>query len=228
MPGYILWQGPSRLNGEEVVLIATSPSVNDKTGDMVQYWIVPACNHPVENDEAVCSGCWFREQNICYVVTGHSVNNIWNKYHKGGYLEQEPELFRKLHAKPDRFGAWGDPSAVPARVWKQLARDELFTGYTQHWQKPQFQDMKHLCMASCHTKAQVTKAKELGWTPYYAYEPGGEYEGAIECPYYENKTTQCRECLLCNPAKGKIIQAPMHGSKAVSWIRSRTSGVGLS
>ena len=40
--GYVLYQGPSRLNGEPIVAIATMRTANVKTGNMVQTWILTA------------------------------------------------------------------------------------------------------------------------------------------------------------------------------------------
>jgi hypothetical protein len=41
--GYILYQGPSAIDGKPIVVIATgfaSKSNNGKTGDMIQTWII--------------------------------------------------------------------------------------------------------------------------------------------------------------------------------------------
>jgi hypothetical protein len=66
--GVVLWQGPSRLNGAPVVVIATGlrrPSTNVKTAGMVQVWILPLDRNPVAaqrsgHDRAVCGDCPLR------------------------------------------------------------------------------------------------------------------------------------------------------------------------
>ena len=49
--GLILWQGPSEFTGDPVALIATGfrrPSRNDKTGPMIQTWILRRDIHPIQ------------------------------------------------------------------------------------------------------------------------------------------------------------------------------------
>ena len=225
MAGYILWEGPSRIDGEPIVLICTSPSVNEKTGDMCQYYILPRDVHPIDDDVSVCGGCWFRKEKICYINLGHDVNQVWKAYKAGSYDWVSIQDHRALHGKPDRFGAFGDPTTVPVKVWKALHRKGKATGYTQFWRNPKNQAYRQLCMASCHTRLEVAQAKELGWTPYYAFQPGGEIEGVQLCPFYE-EGIQCRDCLLCDPSKGITIQAPLHGSKALYWMKRKGLSVG--
>ena len=60
--GYVLWRGPSKFNGEAIVLIATGfqrKSQNKKTDDMLQFWILLEDTRP---DEAVKTGL---DQGIC-------------------------------------------------------------------------------------------------------------------------------------------------------------------
>ena len=39
-PGVILYSGPSRIDNEPIVVIATFDSDNEKTGKMIQTWII--------------------------------------------------------------------------------------------------------------------------------------------------------------------------------------------
>ena len=77
--GYVLYQGPSRLNGEPIVAIATMRTANVKTGNMVQTWILTAEVSPEQAvktgaDEAVCGSCPHRHflNGGCYVVPAFS------------------------------------------------------------------------------------------------------------------------------------------------------------
>ena len=66
--GVILYEGPSVIDGAPIVAIATglkSPSSNDKTGTMVQVWILRADVAPHEAqktgaDESICGNCPMR------------------------------------------------------------------------------------------------------------------------------------------------------------------------
>jgi hypothetical protein len=43
--GVVLYEGPSELDGKPIVVVATFNSVNDKTGNMVQTWIIRSDMH---------------------------------------------------------------------------------------------------------------------------------------------------------------------------------------
>jgi hypothetical protein len=66
--GVILYEGPSVIDGAPIVAIATgfkSPSSNDKTGTMIQVWILRADIAPHEAqktgaDESICGDCPMR------------------------------------------------------------------------------------------------------------------------------------------------------------------------
>ena len=57
--GYILYEGPSMLDGEPIAVIATMTTSNVKTGDMVQTWILRSDINPVQaskigEDKSIC------------------------------------------------------------------------------------------------------------------------------------------------------------------------------
>ena len=63
--GVVLYDGPSRINGERIVLIATFKTSNEKTGNLIQTWILLADKHPIEainsgEDTAICGSCPLR------------------------------------------------------------------------------------------------------------------------------------------------------------------------
>lgn len=58
----IIYRGPSLLTGEPIVVIATTDSKNDKTGSMVQTWIIrdgidPRVASQSGQDTAICGHC---------------------------------------------------------------------------------------------------------------------------------------------------------------------------
>ena len=61
----IIYQGPSRIDGSPIVVVATKKSNNTKTGDMVQTWIIRSDMKPSEAvqqglDDAICGDCQAR------------------------------------------------------------------------------------------------------------------------------------------------------------------------
>jgi hypothetical protein len=120
----ILYEGPSLLNGEPIVAIATglaSPSTNRKTGPMIQTWILVQDEAPhlavkSGNDSAVCGDCPARGK-WCYVTTFQGPRSIWETWKRGGY---PPSDLDELKGKAVRFGAYGDPAAVPFEVWDEI------------------------------------------------------------------------------------------------------------
>src|ERR1035437_1299653 len=75
--GVELWRGPSRFNGKEIVVIATFRSRNEKTGSMIQVWILSAHEKPTDaatggRDVTTCGPCPLRNRSsgglgLCYV-----------------------------------------------------------------------------------------------------------------------------------------------------------------
>ena len=69
--GVVLYRGPSRLDGAPIVVVATGlqrPSENEKTGPMVQTWILRSDEHPVSAvhsgaDASICGDCPLRPLN---------------------------------------------------------------------------------------------------------------------------------------------------------------------
>jgi hypothetical protein len=105
--GYELWRGPARYTRQPIVVIATGygrPSSNEKTGPMVQTYILLQDESPVEAvksgaDKAICGDCAFRpllakqagtEQAACYVNKGHGPLAVWRAWTIGRYPTIEP------------------------------------------------------------------------------------------------------------------------------------------
>ena len=69
--GYIVYEGPSELTGEPIVVIINrvhSASVNDKTGALVQSFIIRSDVNPADAlktgaDRAICGDCVHRPIN---------------------------------------------------------------------------------------------------------------------------------------------------------------------
>lgn len=91
MPGYVVYDGASRIDGAPVLGIVTLDSGNVKTGAMAQLWILRADMPPSEAsrtgaDASICGGCPHRGRIIdgvlvdrsCYVTLMHGPRAVWD------------------------------------------------------------------------------------------------------------------------------------------------------
>ena len=238
--GRLLYDGPSMLDGAPVVVIGTGdvrPSDNPKTGAMIQVWVFRKDVNPAEAvatglDASVCGDCPLRPftrktqdaadwttKEPCYVNVGQAPLSIWKCWQRGGYPVADAAWFSKIKAngRGIRFGAWGDPCAVPVYVWESLANvASKFTGYTHQWRTPQAEVYKPYLMASCETVDDALTAIAQGWRTFRtrASVDMPLMANEINCPASKEagfKTT-CLKCGLCAGASknAKNIAIVLH------------------
>ena len=206
----VLWEGPSLFDGSPVLVVAsgfrpTAPA-NVKTGDMVQVYILPAEVEPGEAvrsgaDGGVCGTCVHRPsegaRGDCYVTVNWAPRNLWRGVQDGRIPRVDPAL---LMGAAIRFGAYGDPAAVPLEQWRPLLFGATtHTGYTQRWRDLDVQDWGWL-MASVATSWERRRASARGWRTFRAAYPGDvltEHERI--CPAVEHGVV----CLACGGCQGQ-------------------------
>jgi len=214
---------------KDYVVIATGldkPSINRKTGDMIQTWILVKDEKPTEalksgRDEIVCGDCSLRgingKERACYVNLGFAPNNVYRKYVSGGYGGFDLDLFRDRFV---RFGSYGEPTLIPFDLVEQIASVASgHTGYTHQWRNPKYQPYSQFFMASCDG-TDYSNALEAGWRAFVVSD--ASIPQLVTCPAskeFEAKwghRRTCQQCGLCagtsRPAKSIVI-AP-HGSGA--------------
>jgi hypothetical protein len=225
--GWIIYQGPSRINGEEIVVIITMESLNDKTGNMAQVWILPADVSPSDafltgKDVTVCGECSLRQNKggYCYVTIPKAPQKIWEAWKNSAYPDltrvNDNRYYHELFAeKFIRFGAYGDPYAVPVRILEDLKKaSKGSTCYTHQWKEEAASEMQTMSMSSVNSVAEYDQATASGWRTFRVI---GENEplmpGEIFCPEFTRGIT-CKDCLLCNGGslKKKNIAIPVHGT----------------
>lgn len=225
--GVVLYRGPSLLDGRPAVCVAVGlvvPSENVKTGPMVQTYILRDGKKPPYqavrdgDDATVCGDCKLR-RTICYVLTHKGVNQVWLSLKAGRYPPYERAKHAKLfRGKGIRFGAYGDPAAIPYRVWAELAElSSVHTGYTHQWKKCSLL-YRRLLMASADTPAEAAEAQALGYRTFRTRLPEeGLLPGEIECPASDaaGKRLTCLECGACwgnRPGgRGASVSIAAHG-----------------
>lgn len=230
MASYLVWEGPSEIDGSPIGLVMVVSSSNTKTGDVVQTYIVPKGFLAKESihsgaDYAVCGDCPRRgsggKGRTCYVSLATGLNVIARAYCAGSIPVINGHKARCLATgRVLRLGTYGDPSAIPARVWRGLcASAASVVGYTHQWRRGFAAHLKQWCMASCETEAQAAMAHTQGWRTFRAGPIGSRpVAGEITCPASAEggHRVDCAQCRLCGGAgvSAKSIHIVEHHTSA--------------
>ena len=226
--GYVLYRGPSLLDGQPIVVVAiTKRSSNVKTGDVVQTYILADNGYsPLENlkslaDVSICGQCPHRRglNGSCYVNVGQGVTMVYKSLLNGNYPVYDPSVNDPVSGKTVRLGTYGDPASVPRHVWDLLLTNASgHLGYTHQWQSGKADHVMDLCMASADNAQDRIQAKLLKYRTFRvrsASEP--VLKGEFECPASaeQNKRLTCVECKACSGGVGTNKGDPViivHGS----------------
>lgn len=231
----LVWRGVSELDGvTPIVVLATGihqSSDNRKTGNMIQTWILrddmaPHAALKVGADQAICGNCPHRSpqsggSGACYVNVGQGPRATWVSHQSKGSMPFDINVFRDRKV---RFGAYGDPAAVPFDVWRQIADvAKAFTGYTHQWRSadPRF---AQLCMASVDNVEDWPIAKAMGYRSFIVRAAGSPKPvGAVMCPASAEagKRTVCADCLQCggtDSGRRADITIEAHGATAKRFV----------
>ena len=230
--GLVMYRGPSQIDGQPIVVVATLKSSNRKTGDMVQTWILRENLHPVEaskrkDDVSICGNCPHRHATggSCYVNIGQAPASIWKSYRAGKYPSFDAEKHSGFFAgRKVRLGAYGDPAAMPFNVAQQMVYlSDGHTGYT-HQAGRKFFDNRFLtlCQASADTPKQAVKLQQNGAKTFrVALKNDRLMPGEIEC-LSDTKGMSCLECGLCDGVT-KNVMIRVHGSRASRFKSARVA-----
>lgn len=245
--GLVIYDGPSMLTGDPIVVIATGftrASNNGKTGEMLQTWILPRDIAPHEavktgQDAPVCGSCPFASGNGCYVQIQNAPLSVWRAYHVDRYAKVEPEnLPHVFGGHKLRLGSYGDPAAVPFGIWESaLTYVTRHTGYTHQWRTCD-QRFAGILMASVERIQDVTRAEAKGWRTFYVSADGQPLpelltltepmsgRKIVTCPASAEggHRTSCEDCGLCDGTyfadKRTHIMIRPHGAKAKRTARA--------
>lgn len=224
--GAVLYEGPSRINGEPIAAVMVYDSGNKKTGDIPQVWLFQPGVHPYQarvggSDVAVCGGCILAKNRGCY-VQWTTLKAVTESYSKGNYgdIDHARWWFRRNSPNAVRIGAYGDPVAVPLEVWERLAElppRPTILGYTQMWRSPLAKGYQKFCMASTKSPQEYADAKRLGWRSYRVALPQDTTlaQGQQWCPETLSDEDTCKGCRMCSGGvDGPDIMVELHGAGA--------------
>jgi len=229
--GYVLYDGPSVLDGQPIVCLATLQTSNPKTGPMVQTWILRADMPPTVAgktgaDASVCGNCPQRHYHggACYVQHFQGPYAVWKSWKAGNYRQNwHYATFRNLMV---RLGAYGDPAAVPWDVWdKALHGAAGWTGYTHQARHKAFDTrMLDFVMVSVDTPAQFAQAHAKAQRTFRIKAPDQPLlPGEIYCPAAGDGVTTCASCGICSGSRklGPSVAIDAHGALAGRFIRNQ-------
>lgn len=233
--GYVIYRGPSLLDGSPIVAIALVASGSRKTGIMVQTYIIrddmmPTAAVRSGADSAICGDCKHRHSagGACYVVVAQGPTVVFKTFQAGRYPVAD-DVAALGRGRMVRLGAYGDPAAVPSHIWERLVSEAAGrTGYTHQWRLGIAQPLKALVMASVDSPVESVGAQALGWRTFRVRTP----EQAVQprefvCPASDEagKRTTCAQCGACDGAeRGALKASPVivvHGTKARRFIAIR-------
>ena len=225
--GYVFYRGPSLLDGEQIVGIALLYSANEKTGDMVQTYILrdngrdPFANAQSLDDVSVCGHCKHRHGTggACYVNLAKGVGMVWGAYQRGRYPYSLWQAMKAIAGRKVRMGSYGDPAAIPVYVWKMLLREAAGqTGYTHQWETCD-PELLSLCMASVDSDEELVKAQEMGYRTFRVLRPDELlFAHEFVCPASDEELNRkkCVSCMACDgghPPKASVA-INVHGQLA--------------
>ena len=223
----IFFIGESLIDVMPVIGIATglkNSSINTKTGPMIQIYILRADTPPKEAadmglDVSVCGDCQLRpiiaaefgkNAPVCYVDKIRGPNAVWHSWNNGNIAFINPAELADIiddTGAAIRYGAYGDPAAIPNNIWYTLSKNNSIaaTGYTHQWEtRP---DLAPLFMASIDpvtypatAKARASAAARGFKTYRVITDLTASRKNEILCPEKSGRTN-CANCLLCSGAR---------------------------
>jgi hypothetical protein len=211
------------LRGRDAALAEKDDGANDKTGAMIQSYIMPRDESPTDAarsgaDVSVCGDCphrpiLARESGAarCYVNLGHGPRVVYAAYLRGSYTRVNLlGACAYVAGLPTRFGSWGDPGAVDAQIWHALSMHASErTGYTHRW-RDTGAALRGIVMASVDSETERDEAHAALWATF-GVDDTGEWDrikGEARCPASAEagKQVTCRTCpLKCNGAGLSIV-----------------------
>ena len=237
MRGFIFYRGNSPIDNAPIVGIAVLKSRNEKTGNMVQTFILRSDIHPMDaiksaDDVSICGDCVHRgsteQKRTCYVDVGKSVSQIYKAFRRGSYPDMSRDLNHaaaQLKGRKVRLGAYGDPAMIPADTWLALlAQASDWTGYSHQWSQAFAQAHRELCMASADSIEDRDIARAMGWRTFrvIAINATPKLDREIYCPASPegDNRRQCINCAACDGAlkpSSVSIAIVAHGKAAAHY-----------
>ena len=234
--GFIIYEGKSLLDNKKIVAIAlTSKSMNNKTGNMIQTYILLADIDPRKAnksglDYSICGACTHRgnptqdkdrklaKNRSCYVVIPQGPLIVWKNYKLGKYPKTNdiPGIGKD---KKIRLGTYGDPSVVPSSIWEQLLSQSISNTAYSHQSNIKCSSFNpDYMMLSADNLGEAQQAWKNNIRTFRTIKDIKEIikGNEVSCPASEEggRKTTCLNCMLCSGSKinAKSIAIVVHGA----------------
>jgi hypothetical protein len=234
---HIIYEGPSLIDGQPIVVLYQSGSTNGKTGNMAQTYILHANIDPITasrtgQDSAICGDCIHRGQahsgdsgqalnRSCYVTLMHGPLIKYKGYKAGKYkyASGHADLIALGKGQVIRLGTYGDPVAVPSYIWQSLLLEsKAHTAYTHGAINP----MPDKIMTSADSLGQAQSAWQRGERTFRVVASLSHItKQEVLCPASDESAAlrggakaTCESCKLCAGAsvKAKSVAIVVHGT----------------
>jgi len=237
--GFIIYRGPSALDGKPIVAIAISRSKNSKTANMVQTYILRADIDPrlanrTGQDASICGACPHRgspnnyvhglaTNRTCYVRIDQGPLIVYKSMLRGIYpIATGHKAIAAIGAgRMVRIGTYGDGAAVPSYVWDSLLSQAAgHTAYSHQSGMVQSTYDAARYMVSADSEKAARAAWADGARTFRVIRGVSDVVKGSEilCPASAEAghRTTCDKCGLCGGAsvKAKSIAIVAHGSGA--------------
>lgn len=228
---FLIYDGPSDIDGKSIVIVLTTGSSNVKTGKtMAQTWILRSDISPIEAsrigaDSSICGNCKHKgtpnaskpsgwaDGRTCYVSLHQAPTAVYNAYKRGSYpMATDLQLKALLSDKMLRCGSYGDPAAHRATFDRIIPMAGL--GHTAYTHQQDIMPTDPRMMISADTAAEAITAHNQGRRTFRVI-PVSDWTTAgkaallpseILCPASAESTAKdvtCDKCKLCNGSESK-------------------------
>lgn len=198
-------------------LLYIPQSKNQKTGNIIQQFIGGTREESLKS----CDGCKLLKDRSCYAQFGTEewahINIIKAQFRKD-YTLRNALKKRHKESKYVRFGSIGDPSIIPATIYRSITKTVREKGlgvlsYTHFWRN-RGSHLKRLSMASCDSWKDIRTALKEGWRTTLVVSKDfiekngnkgkfGKWKWVL-CPF-QSHGTQCNKCGLCDASKEYLV-----------------------
>lgn len=236
----IIYRGPSLIDGQPIVVVATYSNRNRKTGTMVQTYILVDGMKPTDAskcgaDFSICGNCPHRgiatddltkKQAIkrsCYVVLGQGPTIIHKSVERGVYptVEGHQAIAAVGRGRMVRLGTYGDPAAVPSYIWESLISEAIgHTAYSHQADCATADTRPDMYMTSADNVDQAHAAWSRGERTFRVVASQNDLVRGKEilCPASKEagQRVSCVDCKLCvgSSIAAKSIAIVAHGAGA--------------
>lgn len=236
----IIYRGPSLIDGQPIVVVATYSNRNRKTGTMVQTYILVDGMKPTDAskcgaDYSICGNCPHRGiatddptkkqavKRSCYVVLGQGPTIIHKSVERGVYptVEGHHAIAAIGRGRMVRLGTYGDPAAVPSYIWESLISEAIgHTAYSHQSDCATADTRPDMYMTSADNVDQAHAAWSRGERTFRVVASQNDLVRGKEiiCPASKEagQRVSCVDCKLCvgSAIAAKSIAIVAHGAGA--------------